>query len=456
MEIHNKGETEMLTGSQKFALMTAIVLCKVSIAFAADNWVGAWGFVPTPPPPGEAAVVITPAVASLAALTPLSTPPVPAAPNAPAPFVPLVDNPGNLAILPNTVELANVTVRQLVRVSTGGKQIRLRLSNEAGASVLPIGAVHVAAAGTDGAILPGTDHAVTFDGNAAVTVPASSPLLSDPVPMQVKPLDRLLISIHLPGPLPRAGHALFQYVTLTPGDNTSAPRLPDAKLVRTTAMVTEVDVNADAPTNVIVTLGDSITEGALSTGNAFRSWPDRLAERLVSARKNWAVVNAGIGGNRLLRNGAGPGALARLDRDVFSVPGVKAIILLEGINDIGRGFAPSGQIDRVTPEALIAADKQIIARAHQKGIKVYGGLLTPYQGANYAAPAGEQVREALNNWIRTSGAFDGVIDFATPVADPTNLLTFDAKYNDRDHLHPNDSGYQIMANAIDLAMVAGK
>jgi lysophospholipase L1-like esterase len=256
--------------------------------------------------------------------------------------------------------------------------------------------------------------------------------------------------------MPRSGHALFQYVTLIHGDYTSAPGLPDAKLARVTAIVTEIDVNADAPTNVIVTLGDSITEGALSTANAFRGWPDRLAERLVTARKNWAVFNAGIGGNRLLRYGAGPSALARMDRDVFSVPGVKAIILLEGINDIGRGFAPSGQIDPVTPEALEAADKQVIARAHQKGIKVYGGLLTPYQGAGYASPAGEQAREALNNWIRTSGAFDGVVDFATPVADPANLLTFNPNYNDRDHLHPNDSGYQIMANAIDLAMVTGK
>ncbi len=446
----------MPSGSRKFVWMTAIVLCGTSAAFAADNWVGAWGFVPTPLPPGESPVVITPAAAALAALTPLSTPPVPTAANAPAQGVPLLENPGNLAILPVNIELTDVTVRQLLRVSTGGGQIRLRLSNEGGASVLPIGAVHVAAAGTDGAILPGTDHAVTFDSNAAVTIPASAPLLSDPVPMQVKPLDRLVISIYLPGALPRAGHSLFQYVTLTPGDYTAAPHLPEAKLARVTALVTEVDVNADVPTNAIVTLGDSITEGALSTANAFRSWPDRLAERLVAARKHWAVVNAGIGGNRLLRYGAGPSALARLDRDVFSVPGVKAIILLEGINDIGRGFAPSGQVDPVTPEALEAADKQIIARAHERGIKVYGGLLTPYQGAAYAAPAGEQVREALNDWVRTSGAFDGVIDFATPVADPTNPLTFNAHYNDRDHLHPNDSGYQVMANSIDLAMIAGK
>jgi lysophospholipase L1-like esterase len=446
----NQEETGMPTGSHKFILTAAIFLCGISAACAADNWVGAWGFVPLPPPPGEMPVVIT------AALTPLGAPPASATPTAAAPGLPLLENPGNLAILPNAAEFADVTVRQLVRVSTGGQQIRLRLSNEGSAGVLQVGAVHVAEAGTDGSILPGTDHAVTFDGNAGVTIPASAPLLSDPIPMQVKSLDRLLISIHLPGSMPRAGHALFQYVTLIHGDNTSAAGLPDAKLARVNAIVTEVDVNADAPTNVIVTLGDSITEGAQSTANAFRSWPDRLAERLVTARKNWAVVNAGIGGNRLLRYGAGPSALARMDRDVLSVPGVKAIILLEGINDIGRGFAPSGQIDPVTAEALEAADKQLITRAHQKGIKVFGGLLTPYQGAAYSSPAGEQVREALNNWIRTSGAFDGVVDFATPVADPANRLTFDAHYNDRDHLHPNDSGYQMMANAIDLAMVTGK
>jgi hypothetical protein len=175
----------MPTGSHKFALMAAIFVCSVSAACFADNWVGAWGFVPLPPP-GEMSVVTTPALASLAALTPLSTPPVLAAPNAAAPSVPLLENPGNLAILPINVELANVTVRQLVRVSTAGKQIRLRLSNEGSAGVLPVGAVHVAEAGTDGLILPGTDHAVTFDGNAGVTIPASAPLLSDPVPMQVK------------------------------------------------------------------------------------------------------------------------------------------------------------------------------------------------------------------------------------------------------------------------------
>jgi lysophospholipase L1-like esterase len=242
-------------------------------------------------------------------------------------------------------------------------------------------------------------------------------------------------------------------VTSTPGDNTAAPALPDAKLTRVTAFVTEVDVDADPSAATIVTLGDSITEGSASTANAFRGWPDRLAERLAAAKKNWSVFNTGIGGNRLLRYGTGPSALARLDRDVLSVPGVKAIILLEGINDIGRSFAPTGALEPVTAEGLIAADKQIIARAHAKGIKVYGALLTPYQGANYASPAGEQTRQALNQWIKTGGAFDGVIDLATPVADRANPLAFDPRYNQSDRLHPNDAGYQAMANAIDLEMI---
>ena len=438
----------------KLALAASLLLAGVSAASAADNWVGAWGFVPLPLPPGQAPVVIAPATARLATLTPMTVPPAPAAAAAFTPGAPLLENPGNLAILPGNVDLANVTVRQLVRVSVGGSQIRLRFSNESSPDVMLVGNVHVAEAGPDGRIVAGTDHAVTFDGKAGVTIPASSPLLSDPVAMPVKALDRLLISIHVPGSVPRGGHALFTYVTATPGDNTAAAALPDAKLTRVTALVTEVDVNAAPSVATLVTLGDSITEGAQSTANAFRGWPDRLAERLAAAKKNWSIFNTGIGGNRLLRYGTGPSALARLDRDVLGVPGVKAIILLEGINDIGNSFNPTAPRDPVTAEALIAADKQIIARAHAKGIKVYGALLTPYQGAGYASPAGEQVRQALNNWIKTGGAFDGVIDLATPVADPANPLTFAAQFNERDKLHPNDAGYQVMANAIDLELIA--
>ena len=436
----------------------AMALAALTAPAFAQNWVGAWGYVPVSPPPGltPAAPVPMAQLRFTAAVPMGDVPTPPQGPQGGPPGGgrgPLLDNPGNLAILPNSVDLTNTTVRQLVRVSAGGKQIRLRFSNEASADAMALGQVRVGVAGPDGTVVPGSDRPVTFDGKSGVMVPASSPLYSDPVNLAVRPLDRLIVSVHLPGAVPRSGHSLFQYVSQTPGDHTAQPVLPEARLARVTALVSVVEVNTDRPHSAIVAFGDSITEGALSTNNAFRSYPDRLAERLVAARKDWAVVNAGIGGNRVLRYGTGISALARFDRDVLSVPGVKAVILLEAINDIGRGFTPSGVREPVTAEALIAGYKQLIARAHARGIKIYGGLLLPYQGAGYASPEGEQVRQAVNNWIRTSRAFDGVIDFATSNADPANPLAFARQFNDGDNLHPNDAGYQAIADAIDLDMI---
>jgi len=411
-----------------------------------ENWIGAWGFVPIPLPPGTSPPPPVPAI------TPVPLAPTPAQPVA-APATPLlIDNPGNVAVVVPEADPTNVTIRQLVRVAVAGKRIRLRFSNEGGSDVLMLGAVHVGLAGPDGGVVPGSDRTVTFDGHGAISVPASAPLLSDPIDLPVEALQKLVISTYVPGTLSRLGHSLFQYVAGMPGDQAAQAQLPSQHIMRLTALVTEVEVDATTANAVVVPFGDSITEGATSTNNAFRSWPDRLAERLAAAKSKWSVVNAGIGGNRLLRYGTGPNALARLDRDVFGVPGVKAVILLEGINDIGRGFTTQGPQDPVTLEALIAADKQIIERCHAHGIKVIGALLTPYQGAGYAAPAGEQVRTGLNNWIKTGGAFDGVVDFATATGDPANPLTFRADFNIRDKLHPNDAGYKAMGDAIDLGL----
>ncbi|MBA2589254.1 MAG: SGNH/GDSL hydrolase family protein [Alphaproteobacteria bacterium] len=434
-----------------FALSLGLILAAVSGARSApipkETWIGAWGFVPIPLPPGitPAAPVTAPVAVPLSAAQPtqpVATPPGP----------PLLENPGNLAVVNPEADPSNITIRELVRVSVAGKRLRIRISNEGGSDALVLGAVHVGAAGPDGTVLPGSDHAVTFDGRSSVVVPAGAPLLSDAVDLKTEALEKLVISIHVPGTMSRVGHSLYQYVAGQSGDHTATASLPGARIMRLPALVTQVEVDPVSADSVVVTFGDSITEGAASTNNAFRGWPDRLAERLAAAKSKYSVVNAGIGGNRLLRYGTGPGALARLDRDVFGVAGVKAVILLEGINDIGRGFTPTGPQDPATLEALIAADKQFIARCHAHGIKVYGALLTPYQGAGYASPAGEAVRSGLNNWIKTSGAFDGVVDFATPTGDPANPLTFRSDYNLRDKLHPNDAGYEAMGKAIDLGL----
>ncbi|MFO1247806.1 MAG: SGNH/GDSL hydrolase family protein [Alphaproteobacteria bacterium] len=430
-----------------FALAAGLILAVMSGAQAApakDSWIGSWGFVPIPLPPG-----VTPPAPVPPPAIPLSAN-QPSQPNTTPPSAPLLDNPGNIPVVNPEADPSNITIRQLVRVSVAGKRLRIRISNEGGSDTLALGAVHVGAAGPDGTVIAGSDRAVMFDGKNSVVVPAGAPILSDAIDLKTEALQKLVISIHVPGTLSRMGHALYQYVAGQPGDHTAIAALPGVRIMRLPALVTQVESDPVSADSVVVAFGDSITEGAASTNNAFRGWPDRLAERLAAAKSKWSVVNAGIGGNRLLRYGTGPGALARLDRDVFGVAGVKAVILLEGINDIGRGFTPSGPQDPVTLEALIAADKQFIARCHAHGIKVYGALLTPYQGAGYAAPKGEEVRTGLNNWIRTSGAFDGVIDFATATADPANPLTFRSDYNLRDKLHPNDAGYEAMGKAIDL------
>lgn len=416
------------------------------------TWVAAWGYVISPPPPGQQPTAPNGGVGG--PVVPLGAVSGPAT----VPNPPLIENPGKVPIDTATADLTNATIRQIVRVSAAGSAVRLRLSNEGGVDALPIGAMHVGLAGPDGSVLPGTDRVVTFAGLTGTNIPAGAPVLSDPVALPVKALQKLAISLYAPGRLSvRNARTLWQYVAGQSGDSSGMPALPQVRLASAPVILTQIEVAPIEPTSVIVALGDSITEGYGSTNNAFRGWTDRLAERLAvrPGKQHWTVVNAGIGGNRLLGYGAGPNALARFDRDVLSVPGVKVVILLEGINDIGRSFSPNGPSDPVTADALIAADKQIIERAHERGIRVFGATLTPYKEAGYASEQGEVVRQALNNWIRTSNAFDGVIDFAPSVADTTDPSKIAANYNDGDKLHPNDAGYKAMADAIDLRALTG-
>jgi lysophospholipase L1-like esterase len=357
---------------------------------------------------------------------------------------------------------ANSTYRNIVRVSAGGPAIRVLLTNEFGSRSLIVGAARVAPSGVNGAIQTDADHPLTFSGKSSVTIPAGALVISDPVPLPVAPLSSLAVSVYLPDQrinettCHEDGHAT---TFIAAGDATASATLPDVRTITSWCFVKGIDVSAiDPNAAAIVTLGDSITDGALSTPNTNRRWPDVLAGRLQADPKTayLSVLNEGISGNRLLREGAGQAALARFDRDVLAQTGVRYLIILEGINDVGAIARPRDAEDSLTApqltSALTFALTQLITRAHTHGINVFGATLTPYVGAGYASPAGEEAREAVNDWMRTSGIFDGVIDFDKVASDPANPKVFSPSVDSGDHLHPGDAGYQVMGSSIDLKL----
>ncbi|PDH69003.1 MAG: esterase [Sphingomonadaceae bacterium MED-G03] len=350
-------------------------------------------------------------------------------------------------------DLSDRTLRQVVRISTGGDRIRLRLSNEMSTRPLLLGAVHVALAGANGETLPGTDRVVTFNQAQGATVPARAPLLSDPIAMPVKPLARLAISIHLPQGAPDATVHSYSAATgwTAPGDQTAATSLTDAATLGPRVIITGVEVENRKPARTIVTLGDSITDGVRATPDSDRRWPDLLAERLQRGGMTLTgVANAGISANRLLSEGDGYNALARFDSDVLAVPGVSHVVILEGVNDLGA--AARDQQLMLPPAAIIGAYRQMIARAHDRGVKVILATILPYKGAGYWSAAGEASRVAINDWIRTSGEADGFVDLARAIADPADPARMARAYDVGDALHPNDAGFRVMADAIDLSL----
>lgn len=354
------------------------------------------------------------------------------------------------------------TLRQSVRLSTGGRVVRLRLTNEYGASATTLDAVHVGVSDGKGGILPGSDHTVTFNGGSrVVTLSAAAPVLSDPVEVSVPALGSLVISVHVPqggNPGYATPHALgMQTSYVVSGDQTGAATLSEASASTVRYFLSGVDVLKKQPASTVVTFGDSITDGYGSTVDANHRWPDVFAERLQKSKllDGVGVANEGISGNRVLSDGFGPNALSRFDRDVLACPGVRYVVVLVGINDVGipRMFPAAGAAP--SADAIIAGYRQMIARAHARGVRVIGATLTPYQGAidgRYYSDEGEAKREAVNAFIRGSREFDGVIDFDAAVRDPANPLRFDPTYDSGDHLHPNDAGYAVMAAAIDLRL----
>jgi len=381
--------------------------------------------------------------------------PAPAGANGPAPASALPAAGATPRPAPPPSGFNNQTVRMVVRASLGGSRIRVHLSNAFGATPLQIGAAHVALRGMDSSIVSGSDHPLTFSGAASTTIPAGAEMLSDPVDLIVPKLGELAVSVFVPGDTgPASVHSLGLHTTYISkeGDFTGAPQIADATNSQSWYWVSAVDVMAPADAAAIVAFGDSITDGATSTPNTDRSWPSVLAARLAAnpSTADVAIVNLGISGNRVLGDGAGVSALARFDRDVIAQAGVKWVMIMEGINDIGLG-ARTGAI---SSDALIGAYKQMIERAHTHGIKVIGCTLTPYVGASYASEEGEAMRTALNTFIRTPGNFDAFVDYDQVTRDPANPKQFIREFNNTDHLHPNDAGYKAMGDSIDLALFA--
>jgi lysophospholipase L1-like esterase len=351
-----------------------------------------------------------------------------------------------IATGPSQDGMANETIRMIVHPTAGGQELRVRLSNAYGTGALDVGAVAVGVQQAGPTVIPDTQQTVTFAGSDSVTIPAGAEAVSDPVRMQVQEGRDLAISIYLPEATgPTTWHRLAQATTYisTSGNWVTEPGgSPYQSITSSWFFLDGVDVLTQPLAGTIVAFGDSITDGAYSTLDADDTYPDWLARRA----RSYAVLNEGIGGNEILADtpAGGESALHRFERDAINQLGVTGIIFLEGVNDIGAG---------ASAQQLIDAMSQLIAQAHAACITIIGGTITPFENSVDYSAANEQTREAVNQWIRTSGQFDGVADFDKALRDPANPLVINPRYHTVGDLHPNDLGYQVMAGTINLALL---
>ncbi|HKH92056.1 MAG TPA: SGNH/GDSL hydrolase family protein [Gemmatimonadaceae bacterium] len=424
---------------------------------ADERWVATWGtaltlFQAAPAIPRAAQGQPAPTPPQQSAPAPVSTSPAATSPAAAAPS----NGPARRFGIPTPLDsLRDQTLRMVVRTSLGGRRVRVRLYNAIGGRAVWVGAAHVAVSAGGSGIVPASGRALSFGGRPAVTLYAGQTVVSDPVSLEVQPLTDLAVSLYFPeetGPPTSHRFALRHGYVSTSGDVTAAREIADT--VRTTESyhwLAGIDVLAPASAGVVVNFGDSITDGDQSTPDSSRAWPTLLARRLQQNRatRHIGVVNAGVSGNRLLGdNGSG---LVRFVKDALSVPGVRWVTVLEGINDITGGTRdPSAPT--LTADDLIAAYRQVIELAHVQGVRVIGCTITPYGGSRVHNAVGEAIRQRVNQWIRTSGAFDAVVDFDAATRDPANPTRFRAEADSPDLLHPGDAGYRLMAEAIDLAL----
>jgi lysophospholipase L1-like esterase len=363
-------------------------------------------------------------------------------------------------------QLSGTTVRQLIRTSIGGQTLRVRVSNAFGTTPLVVRGAHMARSANLATphIAPGTDRALTFGGSPSVTIPAGAEYLSDPVKLDVGPLTTLAISFHLPeAPKVQTGHPGSRATSwILAGDQLSAATPQPLAQADHWYLMSGVEVLAKACSQAIALLGDSITDGYGVKPNTNLRWTDALAERLQKQRgfSGLGIVNLGIGGNRILRDGLGPNASARFQRDVLSRPGIKHLVIFEGVNDLGtltRDKPVSADEHRQLVTDIIAAYRQMIAAARERGIRVYGATILPYGASEYYHPNAENEadRQAINAWIRAPGNFDGLIDFDAAMRDPARPNRLRKDYDSGDGLHPSTAGYRAMGGMVPLRLFAG-
>jgi lysophospholipase L1-like esterase len=357
------------------------------------------------------------------------------------------------------LRLTGRTFRLLVRVSVGGTAIQVRLTNAHAAEPVIVANATVSIPVRDATSKPDSVMPLSFGGRPSVTVPPEAVVVSDPIVLDIPSLGEVAISLHVPGTVVASPVGPLRAYASPPGDFAGEAAMPVADPVQTPVLLSGVDVRVVEPTASVVTLGDSLTEGTGATPDGYGRWPDVLAARLVAdpAHEPAAVLNAGIGGNRLLRDGppglgfaVGASALARLDRDVFAQPGATHLVVLLGINDIGLPVLFDGAGDPATSDDIVAGLWQVAARAREHGLVTVGGTLTPFEGGSYFTQAGEGTRQAVNEWVRGGQAFDAVADFDAAVRDPDRPSRLLPAFDSGDHLHLNDAGYRAMGEAVAL------
>lgn len=351
--------------------------------------------------------------------------------------------------------LKEQTVRMIAHTSLGGRRVRVALSNALEKPMLRVGAAHVALRAKAEAIVPASDRALTFGGRKSTVVPPGTTVVSDPVDLTVPPLADLAVSLYLPQDTgPPTVHPDGMHTTyIASGDATGATMLDATATTTAYLWLASIDVMAPGNAGAIVAFGDSITDGVGATLDSDRAWPSLLAAKLSAGDDARSVVNVGLSGNRLLRPGFGVSALARFDRDVLSHAGVRWMTVLLGINDITFPAVPgAAPTEAASADDLIWGLQQLIERAHTHGIKVAGATIMPVEGVNTYTEAGESIRQAVNRWIRTSNAYDAVIDFDAAVGDANHPGRLRADFDPGDHVHPNDAGNAAMAAAIDVSI----